>query len=294
MAVVAWDETGREGRARRLVCEEDVMTHPFRFGIVGTARSHDQWVALARRVEQLGFHALLVPDNLDGVAPMLACTAAAAATTHLTVGPYVLATPLRTPGLVAAEAESLTLLCQGRVELGLGAGRPDAQEEAARLGLPFASPGERVDRLEATIAAVRQRVPRVRVTVAAHGPRMLALAGRTADIVALGAPPFADESELARMAAQVRQAAADRAEEVVLNLNLTAVGDEVPAWLTQRMGVTVEALKEANAAGLLRGTPAEMADTLLRRRETTGISYVCAGADQLDRMAPVVAVLSGH
>ncbi len=176
------------------------MTAPFRFGLVATVRSRSDWLALARRAEDLGFDSLLVPDNLDGVAPMLACAAAASVTTSLTVGPYVLATPLRTPGLVAAEAAALHLLADGRVEVGLGAGRPDSESEAARLGVPFGSPGERIGVLETTIAAVRDRLPTAKVTVAASGPRMLALAGRTADVVALGASPLADEAELARMA----------------------------------------------------------------------------------------------
>jgi probable F420-dependent oxidoreductase len=273
---------------------EDIMTTPFSFGLVGTARTGADWLALAHRVEDLGFDSLLVPDNLDGVAPMLACASAAAVTTRLTVGPYVLATPLHTPGLVAAEAASLDLLADGRVEIGLGAGRPDSEAEAARLGVPFGSPGDRLHRLEQTIAAVRDRLPHATVTLAASGPRMLALAGRTADVVALGASPLAEEAELARMAEVVREAAGPRAGQVVLNQNLAAVGDDLPPWLAQRMGLTIEALRSANAAGLLRGTPVEMAATLLRRRETTGISYVCAGADNADRLAPVVELLRGQ
>ncbi|WP_426564019.1 LLM class flavin-dependent oxidoreductase [Angustibacter sp. McL0619] len=270
------------------------MSTPFRFGLVGVARSRDQWLDLARRVEGLGFDSLLVPDNLDGVAPMLACTAAASVTTRLTVGPYVLATPLRTPGLVAAEAAALDLLAGGRVEVGLGAGRPDSAAEAARLGLPFGSPGERIDVLDRTIAAVRDRVPSARVTVAASGPRMLALAGRAADVVALGASPLADQDEYARMADVVRGAAGDRADQVVLNMNLTCVGDELPPWLAQRMGLTIEALRSANAAGLLTGSADKMAQTLVRRREATGVSYICAGSDNAERLAPVVRLLHGQ
>ena len=270
------------------------MTRPFRFGIVAMARSREEWTGLARRVEDLGFDSLLVPDNLDGVAPMLASIAAAAVTTSLTVGPYVLATPLRTPGLVAAEAAGLVMLAGGRAEIGLGAGRPDSRSEAERLGVEFGTPGERVARLEATIAAVRERVPQARLTVAASGPRMLRLAGRTADVVALGASPLADEAELGRMGAVVMEAAGERAGEVDLNLNLTAVGDDLPPWLAQRMGLTIGALQAAGAAGLLSGSPRQMAETLLRRRESTGISYVCAGADNAERLAPIVELLRGQ
>lgn len=269
------------------------MNAPFRFGLVATARSGPEWLALAQRVEELGFHSLLVPDNLDGTAPLLACSAAAAVTDRLVVGPYVLATPWRDPGLVAAEVASLGLLAGGRVEAGLGAGRPDARAEAERLGIPFGSPVERLAHLERTIAAVRARVPDVQVTVAASGPRMLALAGRTADVVALGASPYADEQELARMGRIVTQAAPDPSA-VVLNQNLSVVGDSVPPWLEARMGVTLARLESAGSAGLLRGTVRQMADTLQRRREVTGVSYVCAGADSATLLAPVVELLQGR
>ena len=109
-------------------------TTPFRFGLVALPRDAASWADTARRVEQLGFDSLLVPDNLHATAAMLACTGAATATTTLTVGPYVLATPLRTPGLVAAEGAALQALADGRVELGLGAGRPDSAREAEQLG----------------------------------------------------------------------------------------------------------------------------------------------------------------
>jgi probable F420-dependent oxidoreductase len=270
------------------------MTMPFRFGLVAMPRPGTDWLELARRVETLGFDALLVPDNLDGTSAVVASAAAAAVTEDLTVGPYVLATPMRLPGLVAADAAALHQLSAGRVEMGLGTGRPDSRAEAERLGVPFGTPAERIAHLRTTISAVRERTPDIRVTVAASGPRMLALAGRTADVVALGASPLADEAELARMAAVVTDAAGDRAGQVRLNVNLAAVGDDIPPWLAERTGLTVEKLVAAKAFGHLRGTPAEMADTLRRRRAATGISYLCAGADNAERLAPVVELLRGR
>jgi alkanesulfonate monooxygenase SsuD/methylene tetrahydromethanopterin reductase-like flavin-dependent oxidoreductase (luciferase family) len=267
---------------------------PFRFGLVAMPRPGTDWLATVRHVEALGFDSLLVPDNLDAVAPVAASAAAAAVSERLGVGPYVIATPLRSPGLVAADAAALHLLSGGRVEMGLGAGRPDSKAEAERLGIPFGTPAERMAHLAQTITAVRERTPDVRVTVAASGPRMLALAGRTADVVALGASPFADEAEVARMGRVVTEAAAEDGREVVLNTNLSTVGDDVPAWLQERMGLTVEKLLANGAASYLRGTPDEMAETLRRRREVTGVSYVCAGVDNAERLAPVVELLRGQ
>ena len=267
---------------------------PFRFGLVAMPRPGLDWLDLARRIEGLGFDSLLVPDNLDGTAPVAASAAAAAVTTRLHVGPYVVATPLRSPGLVAADADALHQLSGGRVEMGLGAGRPDSEAEAARLGIPFGSPAERMTHLEETIAAVRERTPDVPVTVAASGPRMLALAGRTADVVALGASPFAGEDEIARMGRIVTAAAAEAGRHVVLNTNLSAVGDDLPPWLQERLGLTIETLVATKAFSHLRGTPAEMAETLQRRRELTGVSYVCAGVDNAELLAPVADLLRGR
>jgi alkanesulfonate monooxygenase SsuD/methylene tetrahydromethanopterin reductase-like flavin-dependent oxidoreductase (luciferase family) len=269
-------------------------TTPFRFGLVAMPRPGMDWLELSRRVEDLGFDSLLVPDNLDGTAPVVANASSAAVTTQLTVGPYVIATPLRSPGLVAADAAALHQLSGGRDEMGLGAGRPDSQAEAERLGIPFGTPADRMAHLQQTITAVRARTPDVRITVAASGPRMLALAGRTADVVALGASPFADEAEIARMGRVVTDAAKGAGRQVVLNTNLSVVGDDIPAWLEERMGLTVDKLLAAGAASHLRGTPAEMAETLQRRREITGVSYVCAGVDNADRLAPVVELLKGR
>ena len=97
---------------------------------------------------------------------------------------------------------------------------------------------------------------------------------------------------MARLAGIVTRAAAGRSVE--LNVNLSAVGDDVPPWLEKRMGVTVEKLVVAGSLAYLRGTPQEMADTLRRRRAATGVSYICAGVDNAERLAPVVELLHGQ
>src|ERR1700735_4032788 len=106
----------------------------FRFGAVaGFGRSGQEWAANACRIEQLGFSTLLCPDGTATFAPFQALSAAAAVTTTLRVGSYVLAAPLRTPGEVAWETVSLDVLSGGRFELGLGAGRPGSERDASRL-----------------------------------------------------------------------------------------------------------------------------------------------------------------
>jgi probable F420-dependent oxidoreductase len=271
------------------------MSHnAFRFGIVGAwARDADDWARQARHAEELGYASLLVPDTLDTLAPWPAVAVAAAVTSNLRVGPYVLATNRRHPEEMAWEAATVELLTGGRLELGLGAGRPAAAAEVERLGLPAASPAERLARLRRTVAAVRERSPGVRVLIAGSGPRSLALAGELADTVALGVPPEADEVALAAAAGRVREAASARPEGVELNLNLALVGDDVPPWLSQRLGAQARALVDGTSVAGLRGTTEERCATLRRRRDELGISYVTLPAPFADDFAPVVAQLAG-
>ena len=85
---------------------------------------------------------------------MPALAVAATAVPSLRVCPFVLAAPLRTPRTVAWEAQSMSALTDGRFELGLGTGRPQAADEAAQLGVPWGSGAQRLDRLRETVTAV--------------------------------------------------------------------------------------------------------------------------------------------
>jgi len=70
--------------------------------------------------------------------------------------------------------------------------------------------------------------------------------------------------------------------------------DEPPPWLRQQLGMDPQQLLAAGAATALPGAPAQMADTLLRRREQTGISYITGGLHLLETLAPVVQKLAGR
>src|SRR3954454_24836941 len=129
----------------------DLLVNPFRFGVVAAQPVPGRsWVDLARSAETLRFGTLLVPDTVHTLAPNGACAVAATATSTLRVGPYVLSAPNRTPGLVAVETQTLATLTDGRYELGIGAGRAGAEADAAMLGMPFGSPGQRMAAVEAT------------------------------------------------------------------------------------------------------------------------------------------------
>ena len=156
-----------------------------RFGLVAGNPGGAAWTDTARRVERLGFSTVLVPDTLHTPSPLIACAVAAAGTSTLRTGPYVLSVANRPPGQVAYDVATLSQLTGGRFELGVGAGRPGAQDDAAAFGMPYGSPRERIAQVEATVAAVRTAAPEVPVLIAGSGPRMLRIGGRLADTVAL-------------------------------------------------------------------------------------------------------------
>src|SRR5919201_3386972 len=129
---------------------------PFRFGVnVGRARSRTEWAERARKLEDLGYATLTVPDHLpDLFAPMPALISAAEATTRLRVGTYVLNNDLRHPVLVAREAATVDVLSGGRFELGLGAGH--MQSEYDQAGLQFDLGATRVERLAESVVLIKR------------------------------------------------------------------------------------------------------------------------------------------
>src|SRR5438132_4463945 len=127
----------------------------FRFGInLRDAKSRADWQDKARKVEALGYSALLVPDHL---APMLATVpavvSAADATTRLRVGTNVLNNDLRHPVLLAREAATVDLLADGRLQLGLGAG--SIKSEYDQAGLSFDRGAARVKRLAEAVTIIK-------------------------------------------------------------------------------------------------------------------------------------------
>ena len=282
----------------------------FRFGAVaGFGRTGPEWAATARRIEQLGYSTLLCPDGTGTLAPFQALSAAAAVTTTLRVGSYVLAAPLRTPGEVAWETVSLDVLSGGRFELGLGAGRPGAERDADRLGLPFGSPAERVTRIGQTLQAVRERYagpgeasrydaargvqqPRPPVLLAGTGPRMLELAAREADTLALGLSPRSTEDDLTAAAGRARAIAGTRFDRLEINLNIALVGEDIPAQAAAWLGADPAELIRGGSLTVLTGSARQMADTLLRRRDRAAASYISVNALFAEQFAPVIELLA--
>ncbi|MEV4293749.1 TIGR03621 family F420-dependent LLM class oxidoreductase [Microbispora rosea] len=280
------------------------MSKEFRFGIVaGLAPDAAAWTQTARHAEDLGYSTLLVPDTLGTLPPLLAMTAAATVTTTLRVGTFVLAAPYRNPRLLAHELAGLDFLSGGRLEVGVGAGRPAAEEDALALGMPYGTAGERVALVRSMIGEVRaafsaSRTSAIRTTVqrqgppimiAGAGPRMLTLAAEEADIVALAVQADTPEEGLRGPVGTLRDLAGARFDDIELSMNLLQVGDEPPPWVPEGLRST-----SAQAAAILRGSPREMADTLLRRRDELGLSYITVSGFFADALAPVVELVAGR
>ena len=289
----------------------------FRFGVVASqAQSGDQWIEKARRIEELGYDTLLMPDRLLGpvFSPIPALAIAAAATHSLHVGTFVLPASWRNPVLLARECATLDFLSGGRFEPGLGAGL--GAEDSRRAGFPDEGPGARVDRLAETLGTLRSILggegdiadlrypPPVRelgppILVAAGGRRALALAAREADIVSLGVRPDHGEEVLAEKIGWLRSEARERFPHLELNINLLAVvGEGVPQERVRRrvrylFGVNLDDIIRARSPFVVSGSAEEMSEQLLGLRERLGISYVTVPDDLMEALAPVVDVLGG-
>jgi len=297
---------------------------PFRFGVVAAqAGSGKEWADKAHSIESMGYATMLTPDGLRyTLAPLPALTAAAMATRTLRVGTYVIASDFRNPVLLAKEAATVDVLSGGRFELGIGVGRPAAAEDNRMLGIPFDSGAVRVARLAESLALLKALLTGETATATATGPhyavanaqisprpvqqprppilvagskrRLLELAAREADIIALGIAPTEPEPGVAERIGWIRDAAGSRFDQLEINLNLMAVGQQVPRWISSQMGLSAESLARSGAISALTGTTDEMVETLQRRRESLGISYIVVGDELMDGLAPVVERLAGN
>src|SRR5262245_639711 len=126
----------------------DPSTRPFRFGVqLSGPPDAKGWVEQARKIEDLGYASVTMPDHrTDQLAPMPALAAAAAATTSLRVGALVFDNDYKHPLVLAKELATMDVLSDGRVDIGIGAGWMEADYRSA--GIPYDRPGVRVDRLE--------------------------------------------------------------------------------------------------------------------------------------------------
>ena len=308
--------------------------HPFRFGVqASTAPDAASWLALARKVESLGYSTLTMPDHFgDQLAPVPALMAAAAATTTLRVGALVWDNDYKHPVVLAKELATMDVLSEGRLEIGLGAGwlATDYQQS----GIKYDSNKVRVDRFEEGLAVIKgamggdpfsfsgqhytitgytgspkpSQAPCPPILIGGGGKRVLTIAAREADIVGINgnlATGMIGPEAIATMTAEavdqkieiVSAAAGSRLAELELNIRvfMVRVTDDRQTAVQQVADfVQVDPSMVLETPFTLIGTCAQMVEDLLRRRERWGFSYVVVGADDVESFAPVVAELSGN
>ncbi|MEU7142313.1 LLM class flavin-dependent oxidoreductase [Nocardia sp. NPDC046473] len=264
------------------------MTRPFRFGVVAPLMTDlPTWRDRVRRIADSGYSTLLVPDfplTQPAPAPLLAT---AASLTDMRVGTWVYASPFRQPWLTAWEAHSLSLLTDGRFEMGIGTGRPGIEDELRDKGLPVLPPSERLAQIGETVRALRDldgpdlHTP---VAMAVLGPKARALAAEVADTVTFA---LGDQSraEVTRLAQDFRAV-----PDIELALAVPVIGDRVAPHMAPP-DTDPAALRAADAMAVLPDDPAAAIEEIQRRREEIGFSYFIFGADMAERFAPVVAQL---
>jgi alkanesulfonate monooxygenase SsuD/methylene tetrahydromethanopterin reductase-like flavin-dependent oxidoreductase (luciferase family) len=268
---------------------------PFKFAVIAEPQDQKQWLGVARQAEDLGFTGLLSADVLTAPSPFPALAIAAGATTTLRFGTWVLASPLRAPRMAAWDAHTLSLLSGGRFDLGIGTGRPFVLEDAVRLlGITPSSPAQRLAQVEQTIDELRalDGDAHTPVLIAAGGPKARALAAAKADRVTVASSPFATREEISALVTQIRDLAGERGDEIEFVAPIFIIGEETPPWVSRLLKTDAKALIERDSLGILRGSPQEMADELLRRRETLGVSGFTVNALFAEQFAPVVELLT--
>jgi probable F420-dependent oxidoreductase len=304
----------------------------FRFGVqTSRGASREAWAEKARKIEDLGYSTLFIPDHFeDQLAPLIALTAAADATTTLRLGTLVLDNDYRHPLMLAKEAATLDLLSDGRLELGIGAGWMRTDYDAA--GMTYDRPGVRIDRLKEGITIIKglladgpvtfsgkhytitnhEGLPKpvqkpLPILIGGGGKRVLSIAAREANIVGVNfnlEQGAVNQQVLQTGGAEttdekmkwIRDAAGPRFDDLELNVTVfvgivTDDRDKMAERIAPAYGMSpAEAVESPH---VLVGNQEQIIETLRRRRERYGFSYIAFSGDGFEQFAPIVNKLAG-
>jgi alkanesulfonate monooxygenase SsuD/methylene tetrahydromethanopterin reductase-like flavin-dependent oxidoreductase (luciferase family) len=276
----------------------------------------------ARRIEELGFESLWVPDLIigDGTPTLeaaLALAAAAAVTERVHIGFSVLVVPLRPAPWLAIQAATLQHLSNGRLLLGVGSGGFPGAPFWQALGVPGHERGRITD---TTLGLLPRLLSGEPVEVAEEGPPLTLTPSTPMPPVLVGGsehafrrvldfgdgwfPSLISPADLGPAVGRLRRQAAERglqAPSVTVGGHLI-IGDDADARaahdtlvrnLVDVHGMTPEA---AARVPMTARTPAELAE-IFAAYEDAGADRIVTGADnrswtaQLEFIAEARALL---
>jgi probable F420-dependent oxidoreductase len=303
-----------------------------RFGVQGgVLSSRREWLDLAAKTEALGFDGLYVADHPGVTAsPFAALSAAAAVTSTLRLGTYVVNCGIRDPLTLASDAATLDALSHGRAVLGLGAGHTPA--EWTMTGVAYPSAAARVARLaeivevvtallrgevvthhgryldvdDAFLLAPRPAQSKLPLLIGGNGRTVLRLGAQHADIVGLtgltttladGHRHAADwrpatlDQQVARIRAAAPASDAPVLDALVQHVEITDDRVAVATRLAGRVeGVTPDDVLASPYT--LIGTDDEIVEELHEHGRRWGITSYVVRAGALDSVAPLIERLS--
>jgi probable F420-dependent oxidoreductase len=148
------------------------------------------------------------------------------------------------------------------------------------------------------------------ILIGGGGRKILRMAGELADIVQVNPrmsgdseglsmfSPANSEAGTAEKIAWIREGAADRAEDIELSVTVYAAmvtddRDRAARYLARRANANANVSEVLACSHALIGSVNEIADTLRRRRDELGISYIVIDEWHRHTLAPVVELLAG-
>jgi len=286
----------------------------------------NSFLETARKAEDLGYVAFMVPDHPGSVSnPFVSLAAAAGITSEIRLGPYVLNAGIRDPFHIAVDVATLDVVSGGRAFLGIGAGhtpaewqavgldRPSAMDRASRMtemvpiiqkllaGETVTHRGDFVSLTDAALSEPRPVQDRIPLLVGGGNTSLLDFASEHADVVGLSGlgRTLADgHAHEARWSHPHIEAQIDRLKASGRNIEIEALVQKVQVTDDRRaaladmddVGLTAEELLDIPY--LLVGNLEQLEEQVLRHQERWGITRYAVRTGALEQLAPLIARLS--
>ena len=307
---------------------------PFRFGVqVSQLGSASDWRDKARKIEDLGFSTLFMPDHFGQELAPLARDRDGGGAHHNPARRFAgVRQRLQAPGDPRQGSGDDRSACatvgSSSVSARVGCG-PTTTSSACRTTRPrcastasrkrctssssaspdekFSYPGEHYRITDYASWPEPVQKPGPPILIGGGGKRVLSIAAREADIV--GVNPNLRAGEIGLDAAKdslreqtdrkiqwIRDAAGARIDDIEIQMRffVTSVRPD-RMKLAEALAPTFGCTPEEalESGAALVGTEEEISEQLHRRREEWGLSYIVVGDDNVDEFAPIVAKLAG-